>query len=213
MSWEIVWSIVLGVIIGSVVSAITFLIIELWKLRNQTKVWLLNLYIEIDENRWKKVQEIKALYNEIQFTDSLTDNYFFDDFKCSYNVFYSILNKGINIDKKILTKYSDFISIEQTAYISKKEYFKDYFDLPPKGNSAISKIQRKKIKNYFRSFSLLKMIRQYEQQIIRISIIYNIVCKKLVELKILKASELKNTIKERKILYFSYVGDQDDQIL
>lgn len=213
MSWEIVWSIVLGVIIGAVVSAITFLIIELWKLRNQTKVWLLNLYIEIDENRWKKVQEIKALYNEIQFTDSLTDNYFFDDFKCSYNVFYSILNKGINIDKNILTKYSDFISIEQSAYISKKEYFKAYFDLPPKGNSVISKIQRKKIKNHFRSFSLLKMIRHYEQQIIRISIIYNIVCKKLVELKIFKASELKNSVKKRKILYISYVGDQDDQIL
>ncbi len=213
MIWEIIWSIVLGVIIGSVVSALAFLAIEWWKSKNTTKRWLLNLFIEIDENKYKKVQEIKVLYDEVISTDNLKKIEFIDEYECNFDIYYTIMNRGINFDNKILFEYARFISVEKSAFKSKRDYFSDYLNLPPKGNKPMEIFKRKKIKCLFRQFTLPKLIKHYEMQLIRIHDLYEMVAKRLIDLKVLKETELIDTSKEMKILIMSLIGDDEDRTI
>lgn len=213
MIWEIIWSIVLGVFIGSIVSALAFFIIERLKSINITKRWLLNLFLEIDENKYKKLQEIKEIYDELISTNNLSEIGFIYDYKCNFDIYYSIINRSVNFDNKILFKYARFINLEKTAFKSKKEYFSEYLSLPPKGNKPIEKLKRKKIRCLVRHFTLPKMIRQYELQLIRIHTLYEIVAKRLIDLKILKKSELRDSSKELKSLIMSYIGDKEDRVI
>ena len=209
----LILSIIIGTLIGIIVSFFTLILLEFWKDKRITNRWLFNLFLEIDNNKFRKVQEIKEIYYEIENTGFFNDIDFIDEFKCNSNILNEIKKSGINFDKNILLDYQNFITLEEQYYKCKKQYFKYYVFL----SNDFKNIHDQKILNkgkvLFRSYSLPKLIRIFELQVIKIHELHKLISNLLLKNKIINKNNISDTSIITMVQVIHKLGEHEDYII